>query len=72
VSPRELVRSHVRVRVAWATGTGVQAEGVVIGYLDQPSLLIRQDDGSHVHVAVSCPLTVLGPETAEDPAPPSG
>ena len=59
MDPYELVRGRVRVRAGYLAGGGVHAEGIVIGYLDQPSLLIQQDDGSRVHVAISCPLTVL-------------
>lgn len=67
---RELVRSSRRVRVGFMTGDAVQAEGVMIGYYDHPTYVIREDDGTQVTVSSYCPMTVL--PTPKDPAPPSG
>lgn len=56
---RALVVSQARVQAKFMVGTDVQAEGVVVGYLDHPSLVIRLDDGRLIHVSVNCPLIVL-------------
>jgi hypothetical protein len=44
------VRNGTRVHATWATGTGTQAEGIVIGYAANPSVIVKTDAGDVVHV----------------------
>jgi hypothetical protein len=66
-TPYDWVRDQTRVHVTWATGTGTQAEGVVVAYYVHPTLVIRRDDGWKVHVALA-----PGAKVTELPAAPAG
>lgn len=49
------IRAQRKVRVLTAQGYGELAVGVPIAYADQPTIVIRQDDGTHRSVVASLP-----------------
>jgi len=59
---RQWVRDGQIVDARYATGRGVHARGVVYGYCDRPTLLIRCADGS----TVSWVADLCEPTTGED------
>jgi hypothetical protein len=65
-TPYDWVRDQARVHVTWGTGTGTQAEGVVVAYCAHPTLVIRRDDGEQMHVALAS-----GAKVTELPAAPA-
>jgi hypothetical protein len=73
-TPYDWVRDQTRVHVTWGTGTGTQAEGVVVAYCAHPTLVIRRDDGVREHVALASGAKVtelLAAPTDAAPAAPA-
>lgn len=68
MSPEDLV-GRARVRVfsgALGCEHHIMAEGVVVGYCEAPTLLIRHDDGTQSSWSVRLPREVVGHADVEE------
>lgn len=62
------VRDQTFVQARYAAG-GVRVEGQVVGYVEQPTLVIRTADGDHVHWIADLTDPVEVTQPADDPKP---